>query len=81
MSVNRVGEYIWINVEADGFLYNMVRAIAGTLMNVGRGFWPEEKVAEILNAENRTVAGPTAPAQGLFLMRVTYADGIEKKDE
>ena len=72
LAVNRAGEYIWIDVEADGFLYNMVRAIAGTLMNVGRGYWPEAKVAEILNAEDRTQAGPTAPAQGLFLMRVTY---------
>ena len=50
----------------------MVRAIAGTLINVGRGLWPESKVAEILLAEDRTVAGPTAPACGLFLMRVTY---------
>jgi tRNA pseudouridine38-40 synthase len=72
LSVNRVGELIWIDVEADGFLYNMVRAIAGTLMNVGRGFWPESKVAEVLTAMDRRVAGPTAPACGLFLMRVTY---------
>lgn len=72
ISVNRAGEYIWIDVEADGFLYNMVRAIAGTLMNVGRGFWPESVVAEILRAEDRKVAGPTAPAQGLFLVRVAY---------
>jgi tRNA pseudouridine38-40 synthase len=50
----------------------MVRSIAGTLMNVGRGYWPEEKVAEILRAEDRREAGPTAPAEGLFLMRVTY---------
>jgi tRNA pseudouridine38-40 synthase len=72
LAVNRAGEYIWIDVEADGFLYNMVRAIAGTLMNIGRGFWPESMVASILSAEDRTLAGPTAPAQGLFLMRVTY---------
>ena len=72
LAVNRVGDCIWIDVEADGFLYNMVRAIAGTLMNVGRGYWPETRVAEILNAEDRREAGPTAPAQGLFLMRVTY---------
>jgi tRNA pseudouridine38-40 synthase len=72
LAVNRAGELIWIDVEADGFLYNMVRAIAGTLMNVGRGFWPESQVAAILNAEDRTLAGPTAPAAGLFLMRVTY---------
>ncbi len=72
LAVNRFGDYIWIDVEADGFLYNMVRAIAGTLINVGRGYWPEEQVAAILAAEDRTQAGPTAPAQGLFLMRVTY---------
>ena len=72
LSVNRFGDYIWIEVEADGFLYNMVRAIAGTLTNVGRGYWPETKVAEILQAEDRAQAGPTAPARGLFLMRVSY---------
>ncbi|MCI0380266.1 MAG: tRNA pseudouridine(38-40) synthase TruA [Gemmataceae bacterium] len=72
LAVNRFGGYIWIDVEADGFLYNMVRAIAGTLINVGRGYWPEEKVQEILSAEDRAQAGPTAPAQGLFLMRVTF---------
>ena len=72
LSVNRASDWIWIDVEADGFLYNMVRAIAGTLMNVGRGYWPVEKVAEILQAEDRAQAGPTAPAQGLFLVRVTY---------
>lgn len=74
LSVNRMGDYIWIDVEADGFLYNMVRAIAGTLMNVGRGHWPEERVATILHAEDRREAGPTAPASGLFLMRVTYEE-------
>ena len=76
LTVNRAGETIWIDVEADGFLYNMVRAIAGTLMNVGRGFWPESKVAEILNAGDRREAGPTAPACGLFLMRVTYPSEV-----
>jgi tRNA pseudouridine38-40 synthase len=72
LAINRFGEWIWLDVEADGFLYNMVRAIAGTLMNVGRGYWPETKVAEILQAGDRRLAGPTAPAQGLFLMRVSY---------
>lgn len=72
LTVNRFGDYVWIDVEADGFLYNMVRAIAGTLMNIGRGYWPESQVAAILNAEDRTQAGPTAPAEGLFLVRVTY---------
>jgi tRNA pseudouridine38-40 synthase len=72
LSVNRFGDWIWLDVEADGFLYNMVRAIAGTLVNVGRGHWPEAHVADILQAEDRRLAGPTAPAQGLFLMRVHY---------
>jgi tRNA pseudouridine38-40 synthase len=72
LALNRFGDWIWLDVEADGFLYNMVRAIAGTLMYVGRGYWPETEVADILKAEDRTRAGPTAPAQGLFLMRVTY---------
>ena len=72
LTVNRAGDFLWIDVEADGFLYNMVRAIAGTLLNVGRGYWPESQVAAILNAEDRLEAGPTAPAQGLFLMRVSY---------
>jgi tRNA pseudouridine38-40 synthase len=50
----------------------MVRSIVGTLINVGRGFWPESQVATILQAEDRRQAGPTAPPHGLFLMRVTY---------
>jgi tRNA pseudouridine38-40 synthase len=72
LAINRLGDWIWLDVEADGFLYNMVRAVAGTLINVGRGYWPESKVAEILQSEDRREAGPTAPAQGLFLMRVMY---------
>ena len=65
-------------MEADGFLYNMVRAIAGTLMHVGRGFWPEAQVAEVLNAMDRSLAGPTAPPEGLFLMRVTYEPHVRR---
>jgi tRNA pseudouridine38-40 synthase len=72
LEVSRFGDWIWIDVEADGFLYNMVRAIAGTLMNVGRGYWPTSKVEAILHAEDRREAGPTAPAKGLFLVRVSY---------
>jgi tRNA pseudouridine38-40 synthase len=72
LAVSRFGDWLWLDVEADGFLYNMVRAIAGTLVNVGRGFWPPEHVARLVAAGDRTLAGPTAPARGLFLMRVTY---------
>src|SRR2546421_1890959 len=53
LAVNRFADWIWIDVEADGFLYNMVRAIAGTLLNVGRGYWPETVVGDILRAEDR----------------------------
>jgi tRNA pseudouridine38-40 synthase len=72
IAVNRMNDAIWIDVEADGFLYNMVRSIAGTLVEVGKGKWPEAQVAEVLAAEDRRVAGPTAPPQGLFLVRVRY---------
>jgi tRNA pseudouridine38-40 synthase len=72
LQVCRLGDLVWLDVEADGFLYNMVRGIAGTLVNVGRGYWPAEKVAEILAARDRRQAGPNAPPQGLYLVRVTY---------
>jgi tRNA pseudouridine38-40 synthase len=65
-------DWITIEVEADGFLYNMVRAIVGTLVEVGRGVKPETWPAEVLHAANRQLAGPTAPAQGLFLVNVDY---------
>jgi tRNA pseudouridine38-40 synthase len=74
LAVNRFADWIWLDVEADGFLYNMVRSIAGTLINVGRGFWPESEVDRILTGQDRGQAGPTAPPQGLFLMRVTYEE-------
>jgi tRNA pseudouridine38-40 synthase len=74
IAVNRVADFVWVDVEADGFLYNMVRSITGTLIEVGKGKWPESKVSEALAAEDRREAGPTAPPQGLFLVRVRYAE-------
>ncbi|HYH65171.1 MAG TPA: tRNA pseudouridine(38-40) synthase TruA, partial [Urbifossiella sp.] len=74
LTVERVEETIRLEVEADGFLYNMVRAIAGTLVQVGRGYWPEGQVGEVLRAMDRRLAGPTAPPEGLFLLRVTYPE-------
>ncbi len=73
LSVARSGTFVTIEVEADGFLYNMVRSIAGTLVLVGKGKHPAEWVAEVLKAENRIEAGPTAPPQGLFLVAANYA--------
>ncbi|MDO8970280.1 MAG: hypothetical protein Q7U74_06305 [Saprospiraceae bacterium] len=63
---------IHIDVEADGFLYTMVRVIAGTLIEIGRGKLAQGSVAKILRARNRQYAGPTAPARGLCLMKVRY---------
>lgn len=64
--------WIYIEVAADGFLYNMVRNIVGTLVEVGRGRWAPEKITEILKAKDRSAAGPIAPASGLCLMRIDY---------
>jgi len=66
------GDWITVEVEADGFLYNMVRAIVGTLVEVGRGAWGESWPGEVLRAADRRAAGPTAPPQGLFLVKVEY---------
>jgi len=69
------GHLVTTEVEADGILYNMVRAIVGTLVEVGRGARPESWPAEVLQAADRRAGGPTAPPQGLFLVRVEYAEG------
>jgi len=70
-----------IEVEADGFLYNMVRNIVGTLVEVGRGKRTVEWIDQVLVARDRDVAGPTAPACGLFLLRVDYPDSVLKTCE
>jgi len=61
-----------IYIRANGYLYNMVRIITGTLVNVGLGKYDSEYVNEIFKAKNRNLAGPTAPAQGLALFKVEY---------
>ncbi len=71
-NVTAEDKWIYVNVEGDGFLYNMVRNIVGTLVEVGRGRWKPEKINEILDAKDRTAAGPLAPAQGLCLMWIKY---------
>ncbi len=68
------GEFISIDIVADGFLYNMVRTIAGTLIRVGERKWDAQKVHEILEHGARPQAGPTAPACGLYLVRVDYGE-------
>ena len=66
------GNEITIRITGNGFLYNMVRIIVGTLIRVGRGFYEPEKVKEILEAKDRKAAGVTAPAHGLVLVEIKY---------
>lgn len=68
----RVGGELFFHVEADRFLHTMVRSLVGTMVEVGRGFLPKEEFREILKLEDRTKAGPTAPAKGLCLVTVKY---------
>lgn len=67
-----VAPLVVIELTGTGFLRHMVRAIAGTLVDIGRGRWPPAEMAEILASRDRSRAGPTAPPQGLFLVRVEY---------
>ena len=66
-----------IVVGGNGVLYNMVRAIAGTLIQVGRGRLEPDAVGEILAARDRSRAGPTAPAEGLYLVSVQYGAELD----
>ena len=70
----RDGDIVTIRVKGEGFLYNMVRIIAGTLIQVGNGQYPPERVKKILDACDRSVSGPTAPAHGLTLMGIEFFD-------
>jgi tRNA pseudouridine38-40 synthase len=66
----RAGGEIGLEVEGEGFLRHMVRNLAGTLIEIGRGRWAPGRAAEILAARDRAKAGPTAPAEGLVLVSV-----------
>ena len=72
LTVERDGELIKIHICADGFLYNMVRIIVGTLTEVAFGRFLPEDIARIINARERKMAGPTAPPEGLYLNKVNY---------
>jgi tRNA pseudouridine38-40 synthase len=72
MGVRLQGNFIRITAEANGFLRHMVRNIVGTLVEIGRGKMPPEKMREILESCDRNNAGQTAPANGLFLERIDY---------
>jgi tRNA pseudouridine38-40 synthase len=72
----RFGTYIHLDFEADGFLYNMVRNISGTLVSIATRGLPAETILEILLAKNRKLSAQNAPACGLCLMYVNYPDSV-----
>jgi tRNA U38,U39,U40 pseudouridine synthase TruA len=75
-------DWIVIDVQGDGFLHHMVRLITGTLIDIGRGRWPPEHMAEVLAARNRTAAGHLAPARVLCLEWIKFRQeqGPEEQD-
>ncbi|MBL7156974.1 MAG: tRNA pseudouridine(38-40) synthase TruA [Candidatus Omnitrophica bacterium] len=72
IAIKKEKEFIHIDVEANGFLHNMVRNIVGTLIEIGRGYLPEGSMEKILYFRDRRKAGPTAHSKGLTLVRVRY---------
>lgn len=81
LDIEKSGDMITIRIRGSGFLYNMVRIIAGTLMKVGMGVYPPSHVEEILDARDRRAAGPKAAARGLTLVSLDYETELEKKIE
>ena len=71
-SVTRQGDVVLFTVEGDGFLYNMVRIMVGTLLEIAAGRLSPDSIPAILEGRDRRLAGPTAPAQGLCLEHVFY---------
>ena len=77
LDVIREGDMIRIRVTGNGFLYNMVRILAGTLINVGFGVTDPAEIPGIIEARDRQAAGPTAPAKGLTLIKMEYPEHPE----
>ena len=74
LHIEKAGDLLTISVTGNGFLYNMVRILAGTLLKVGSGQIQPEDIPGILEAKDRKAAGPTAPAKGLTLMEIRYPE-------
>lgn len=72
LEIEKSEDIITIRISGNGFLYNMVRIIVGTLMKIGLGIWPPECMQEILDAKDRSKAGPKAEAKGLTLVKIEY---------
>ena len=71
-SVTRDGDMVIMRVEADGFLYNMVRIMVGTLLRIAQGKIPPDGISAIIEKKDRQFAGPTAQACGLYLNQINY---------
>lgn len=80
-NVRRDGELVIFNVSGDGFLYNMVRIMVGTLLFVGEGKIGENEISDILRSRDRTRAGKTVPPQGLYLNKVYYDEGSDRFEQ
>jgi len=78
VSLEKSGDLIEFQITGSGFLYNMVRIIAGTLVEVGKGKIRPDDIKGILESRDRTLAGITAPAHGLYLVEVYYGSMTEK---
>jgi tRNA pseudouridine38-40 synthase len=76
LTILRDGTHIIIHARARSFLHHQVRNMVGSLKMVGEGSWPESRIAEILSARSRAIAGPTAPAEGLYFVSVGYGRDI-----
>jgi tRNA pseudouridine38-40 synthase len=72
VKITKKKDYLWIDITANGFLYKMVRNIVGTLVDIANGRRPPGSIKSLLKKKNRTLAGDTAPAQGLCLLEVSY---------
>ena len=72
IDIVRKGEYLTLTYHGTGFLQYMVRILTGTLLEVGSGRRSPESMQELLEAGDRSLAGPTAPAKGLCLLKVDY---------
>jgi len=75
LEIRRTGVVVAFFIEADHFLHRMVRIMVGTLLEVGRGRYGPERLEQILGKRDRSLAGPTLPPQGLFLIEVHYGRG------
>ncbi|HHC74399.1 MAG TPA: tRNA pseudouridine(38-40) synthase TruA, partial [Thiothrix sp.] len=76
VSVHRQGEFVYIDVQANAFLYHMVRNIAGSLIKIGTGEQPVTWLNTLLAAKDRRQAAPTAPASGLYFVQVAYPESF-----